>query len=223
VKAISINKNFSFFLCKSTPARANTQALMHVQCDISLSFSHPKSAMVSVNQTTDFAGHVKLDSLSPDTVYYYVVWFSSSPSTAGFDNKTTTTRPLAQATANPSMTGTFRTAPDHHLTSSKPFSFVVGGDLGGQNYCRRVGGVVVGYPIFSIMRALSPAFFVFNGDQIYGDNTCSAKGPSNVTGWTNTEGNFPSVTDNKVNWTNQTQLQDVYNKHWEYNRADLHL
>ena len=73
------------------------------------------------------------------------------------------------------------------------------------------------------MRALSPDFFVFNGDQIYGDNTCSAKGPSNVTGWTNKEGNFPNVTDSKVNWTNQTQLQDVYNKHWEYNRADPHL
>ncbi|MGB6629006.1 MAG: alkaline phosphatase D family protein [Nitrososphaeraceae archaeon] len=204
-------------------SRATTQALMHVQYDTTLAFSHPKSTMVSVNQTTDFAGHVKLDSLSPDTVYYYRVWFSSSSSTAGFDNKTTTTTPLARATANSSMTGTFRTAPDHHLTSSKPVSFVVGGDLGGQSYCRRVGGGVVGYPIFSIMRALSPDFFVFNGDQIYGDNTCSAKGPSNVTGWTNIEGNFPSVTDNKVNWTNQTQLQDVYNKHWEYNRADPHL
>ena len=59
-------------------SRANTQALMHVQYDTTLSFSHPKSTMVSVNQTTDFAGHVKLDSLSPDTVYYYRVWFSSS-------------------------------------------------------------------------------------------------------------------------------------------------
>jgi alkaline phosphatase D len=209
-------------------SRANTQALMHVQYDTTLSFSHPKSAMVSVNQTTDFAGHVKLDSLSPDTVYYYVVWMSSSSSTAGFSNKTTTTTTPVVATANSSMTGTFRTAPNHHLTSSggggnRTISFVVGGDLGGQNYCRRVGGVVVGYSIFSIMRALSPDFFVFNGDQIYGDNTCSAKGPSNVTGWTNIEGNFRSVTDNKVNWTNQTQLQDVYNKHWEYNRFDPHL
>jgi alkaline phosphatase D len=73
------------------------------------------------------------------------------------------------------------------------------------------------------MQALSPDFFVFNGDQIYGDNECSANGPSNVTGWTNIPGNFPSVTDSKVNWTNQTQLQDVYNKHWEYNRADPHF
>ena len=57
-------------------SRTNTQALMHVQYDTTLAFSHPKSTMVSVNQTTDFAGHVKLDSLSPDTVYYYV---SGSP------------------------------------------------------------------------------------------------------------------------------------------------
>jgi alkaline phosphatase D len=196
---------------------------MHVQYDTTSAFSHPKSTMVSVNQTTDFAGHVKLDSLSPGTLYYYHVWFSSSSSiTAGFNNKTTTTTAPLIDNANSSVIGTFRTAPDHHLTSNKPVSFVVGGDLGGQSYCRRVGGVV-GYPIFSIMRALSPDFFIFNGDQIYGDNTCSAKGPSNVTGWTNMEGNFPSVTDNKVNWTNQTQLQDVYNKHWEYNRADQHL
>jgi alkaline phosphatase D len=73
------------------------------------------------------------------------------------------------------------------------------------------------------MQSLSLDFFIFNGDQIYGDIACSADGPSNVTGWKNVEGNFPSVTDNKVNWTNQTQLQDIYNKHWEYNRADTHL
>jgi len=44
--------------------------------------------MVSVNQTTVFAGHIKPDSLSPDIVYYYVVCFSSSSSSAGFNNKT---------------------------------------------------------------------------------------------------------------------------------------
>jgi phosphodiesterase/alkaline phosphatase D-like protein len=48
------------------------------------------------------------------------------------------------------------------------------------------------------MQSLSPDFFIFNGDQIYGDIACSANGPSNVTGWTNIEGNFPSVTDNKI-------------------------
>ena len=118
-----------------------------------------------------------------------------------------------------SMTGTFRTTPDH--LTSRPLSFVVGGDLGGQSYCRRTGEV--GYPIFSIMQALSPDFFLFNGDQIYGDDTCKVTGPSNVTGWYNIPGNFPSITDNRINWTNETQLQDVYNEHWEYNRGDLHF
>ena len=137
-----------------------------------------------------------------------------------------TTIPLvvtsAAAENSSSITGTFRTAPDHLI--SRSVSFVVGGDLGGQNYCRRIGGGgIVGYPIFSIMQALSPDFFIFNGDQIYGDNECSANGPSNVAGWTNIPGNFPNATDNKVNWTNQTQLQDIYNKHWEYNRSDPHL
>jgi alkaline phosphatase D len=135
------------------------------------------------------------------------------------------TTPVVVASAaenSSSITGTFRTAPDH--LTSRSVSFVVGGDLGGQNYCRRIGGGgIVGYPIFSIMQALSPDFFIFNGDQIYGDNECSANGPSNVAGWTNIPGNFPNATDNKVNWTNQTQLQDIYNKHWEYNRSDPHL
>jgi alkaline phosphatase D len=206
-------------------SRANTQAQMNVQYDTNLSFSHAKSKTVLVNHTTDFAGHVKLDSLSPDILYYYRVWFSGNSN----KNKTMTTTPavVVAADANSSSSsiiGTFRTAPDHLTSSnSRPISFVIGGDLAGQNYCRRVGGGIVGYPIFSIMQALSPDFFVFNGDQIYGDNECSANGPSNVTGWTNIPGNFPSVTDTKVNWTNQTQLHDVYNKHWEYNRADPHF
>lgn len=124
-------------------SRANTQALLHVQYDTSLAFSHPRSAMVSVNQTTDFAGHIKPDSLSPDIVCYYVVCFSSSSSSAGFNNKTSTTTPVV-ATVNSSMTGTFRTAPNCHLASSgdggnRTISFIVGGALGGQNYCRRFG------------------------------------------------------------------------------------
>ena len=199
-------------------SRANTQAHMHVQYDTNLHFSHPKSiTAISVNQTTDFAGHVKLNSLSPNTIYYYRVWFTNFVN----NNKESMTA-AAEAAVLPianSMTGTFRTAPDH--LTSRPVSFIVGGDLGGQSYCRRMGEV--GYPTFSIMQALSPDFFLFNGDQIYGDDTCKVTGPSNVTGWYNIPGNFPSITDNRISWTNETQLQDVYNKHWEYNRADPHL
>jgi alkaline phosphatase D len=202
-------------------SRAKDRALMHVQYDTDRSFSHAKSKTLLVDKLTDFAGHIKLDSLSPDTIYYYRVWFSSASDSTNNTTKSLSTRP-------DSMIGSFRTAPDH-LTSSisstnRTISFVIGGDLGGQNYCRRDGiGGIQGYAIFSIMQSLSPDFFIFNGDQIYGDNACSVNGPSNVTGWTNIEGNFPSVTDNKVNWNNQTQLQGIYSKHWEYNRADPHL
>ncbi len=196
-------------------SRAKDRALMHVQYDTDQSFSHAKSETLLVDKLTDFAGHIKLDSLSPDTIYYYWVWFSSASDSTNNTAKSLSTRP-------DSMIGNFRTAPDH--LTSKPVSFVVGGDLGGQNYCRRDGtGGIQGYPIFSIIQSLSPDFFIFNGDQIYGDNACSINGPSNVIGWTNIEGNFPSVTDNKVNWNNQTQLQDIYSKHWEYNRADPYL
>jgi alkaline phosphatase D len=196
-------------------SRAKDRALMHVQYDTDQSFSHAKSKTLLVDKLTDFAGHIKLDSLSPDIIYYYRVWFSSASDSTNNTTKSLSKRPDY-------MIGSFRTAPDH--LTSKPVSFVIGGDLGGQNYCRRDGtGGIQGYPIFSIMQSLSPDFFIFNGDQIYGDNACSINGPSNVTGWTNIEGNFPSVTDNKVNWNNQTQLQDIYSKHWEYNRADPHL
>ena len=196
-------------------SRANDRALMHVQYDTDQSFSHAKSKILLVDKLTDFAGHIKLDSLSPDTIYYYRVWFSSASDSTNNTTKSLSTRPDY-------MIGSLRTAPDY--LTSKPVSFVVGGDLGGQNYCRRDGtSGIQGYSIFSIMQSLSPDFFIFNGDQIYGDNACSINGPSNVTGWTNIEGNFPSVTDNKVNWNNQTQLQGIYSEHWEYNRADPHL
>src|ERR671939_126817 len=57
-------------------SRANAQALMHVQYDTNSSFSHAKSKTSLVDKSTDFAGHIKLDLLSPDTLYYYRVWFS---------------------------------------------------------------------------------------------------------------------------------------------------
>jgi alkaline phosphatase D len=209
-------------------SRTNTKAMMHVQYDSNASFSHAKSKTLLVDKSTDFAGHIKLDLLSPDTLYYYRIWFS--PTCDNINATNSSKGSLSSLSTSDSMIGSFRTAPDYLVNSSssstnnRTISFVVGGDLGGQNYCRRDGtGGIQGYSIFSIMQSLSPDFFLFNGDQIYGDNACSVNGPSNVTGWTNIEGNFLSVTDNKVNWNNQTQLQDIYNKHWEYNRADPHL
>src|SRR5438874_6056537 len=105
-------------------SRANTQAQMNVQYDTTLSFSHAKSKTVLVNHTTDFAGHVKLDSLSPDILYYYRVWFSGNSN----KNKTMTTTPAvvaadANSSSSSSIIGTFRTAPDHLTSSnSRPIS-----------------------------------------------------------------------------------------------------
>lgn len=77
------------------------------------------------------------------------------------------------------------------------------------------------------MKALSPDFFIFNLDQIYGDNDCPLTPSSFVLnhfpGWKNIKGDFPSVTDSSVNWNNSDQLHQVYLKHWQYNRADRHL
>jgi alkaline phosphatase D len=79
------------------------------------------------------------------------------------------------------------------------------------------------YPIFNIIKATSPDFFIFNGDEIYGDNACPASGPSNVTGWDNIPGDFPRSNDPSVNWSDETQVHDVYFRHWKYNRADPNL
>src|SRR5919197_4304268 len=83
-------------------SRANAQAMMHVQYDTKLSFSNGKSKTLLVDKITDFAGHVKLDSLSPDTLYYYRVWFSS---TSGSSNS----GKQLSATTSDSMIGSFRT------------------------------------------------------------------------------------------------------------------
>lgn len=73
------------------------------------------------------------------------------------------------------------------------------------------------------MSGMSPDFFIFNGDQIYADSECTVKGPDNVTGWYNIQGNFSNVSAKNVNWTSVNQIRDIYNKHWEYNRADRYL
>jgi alkaline phosphatase D len=204
-------------------SRSNKEAQMHIEYGTNSSFSpsnSPKTTTASVNESTDFTGQAKIDGLEPNTLYYYRVWFTaqnqySKNDDTNNDNSSSGTGSMV----SDSIRGTFRTSPEH--STSKTVSFVIGGDLGGQRYCKRID---LGYPIFSIMKALSPDFFIFNGDQIYGDDVCpSDQGPQDVIGWHNIQGNFPSVMDNEVNWANLSQLQDIYNKHWEYNRSDRHL
>jgi alkaline phosphatase D len=63
--------------------------------------------------------------------------------------------------------GEFTTLPD--AKSHVPVTFAWSGDLGGQQRCRRG---TAGYPIFDVMRAQQPDFFLFLGDTIYGDDLC---------------------------------------------------
>lgn len=197
-------------------SRTNREAQMNVQYGTNPTFSAslaPAAAKrTAVNDTTDFTGKIRIDGLSPDTQYYYRVWFTDQSN--GIKNKGDL------GSASNSVIGAFITAPQKSA-SKEIVSFIISGDLGGQRYCKRINA---GYPIFSIMKALSPDFFIFNGDQIYADDVCPAnQGPDDVVGWHNVQGDFPSVIDKNVNWDNFSQLQDIYNKHWKYNRSDRHL
>ena len=140
-------------------SRSNLGAKMHVEYDTNSNFSQPRSTDATTlgNQTTDYTSHVKLEGLSPDTLYYYQVWFSTPPLSQA--NKTT-------SFASDILTGSFRTSPSASLSSSnKPISFIFAADLGGQTHCRQVDKG--GYYIFEKMKELSPDFFIANGDMIY--------------------------------------------------------
>jgi alkaline phosphatase D len=198
-------------------AKVNREAQMYVQYDTNLQFSsHPKSQTVLANQTTDFTGHAKLEGLSPNTRYYYRVWFSAASQE----------RENASIVSD-AIVGSFKTAPDYsslllsQSSNSQPnISFIFSADLGGQKYCRQVDK---GYSIFSKMKELSPDFFIANGDMIYAVDKCPADGPDGPSGWQNIPGNFSGIADPNINWTNIDQVLDVYLKHWQYNRADHHL
>ena len=155
------------------------------------------------NQTTDYTAYVMLERLSPDTLYYYRVWFSNK----------------SDSLNSGTLTGSFRTAPDPSLSSTKPLSFIFAADLGGQKHCRQAD--TGGYSIFEKMKELSPDFFIANGDMIYAADKCPVKGPSDD--WKNIPGNFSGIADPNVNWNNTEQVRDTYLKHWQYNRADPYL
>jgi alkaline phosphatase D len=188
---------------------ANKQAQIHNEFDMDSNFSNPISKIAFADQETDFSAHTKLEDLRPDSVYYYRVWFSAL-TTGG------------KSIISERMIGTFQTSPASDSRTDQPLNFVFGGDLGSENFCRRIG---LGYSIFSVIKSLSPDFFVFNGDQIYADDhPCNRGGPvpgSGVVGWENIEGNLPNVI--KANWTSLADLHNFYLERWEYNRNDVHL
>ncbi len=108
----------------------------------------------TVSAATDFAGTVTLTALQPATRYYYRV---RSPSSDAQD----------------AASGDFTTAP--LATRKQDVTFLWGGDLGGQGFCRQPD-----YAIFAPMTALKADFFIFGGDTIYADSPCPS--PPNVPG-----------------------------------------
>ena len=192
-------------------SRANREAQLHVEYDTDPNFSHPDSSKTALaNQTTDYTAHVKLEGLSPDTLYYYRLWFSSDTSSPQSKN--------ASSVVSDNMTGSFRTAINPSASSNKDIKFIFAADLGGQMHCRQIDKG--GYSIFSEMQELSPDFFIANGDMIYAGDKCPFEGPD---GWRNIQGNFSGISDPDVNWTDISQVRDVYLKHWQYNREDPYL
>ena len=189
-------------------ARANAPAVLSVEYSPDPHFAQPDTGpFAQATAATDFTATIKLNDLMPDTVYHYRAWFSDQ----------THRREARSAYA----LGRLRTAPS--ATTRRTVSFVFGGDLGGQQYCRpREQGRDIGYAIFDKMQDLTPDFFIANGDMIYADNDCPAQVPSTPKrqGWHNVPGDFPRITARTVDWTDLTQLQTVFLQHWRYHRAD---
>lgn len=104
---------------------------------------------------TDYTLSIPIDDLSPGTKYRYRVRVGDSLTKGSMEGWST------------ALQGEFTTLPDRSL--SFPLTFAWSGDLGGQQRCRQGEA---GYPIFDVMRAQQPVFFIFLGDTIYSDNVC---------------------------------------------------
>jgi alkaline phosphatase D len=142
----------------------------------------------------DLTAKVKLENLTPATLYRYRVHFE------------------AEGDASEPVEGSFRTAPSPENPAT--VRFVVGGDLGGHRFCREE---TAGYAFFDRMRELRPDFFIANGDMIYADSDCPQARPD---GARNVPGDFPGIDDAAVDWTDAARVREVYLAHWRYNRAD---
>ena len=185
-------------------ARASARAQMHVEVADDPGFVGVKSTRsAAATEATDFTAQILLSGLAPETRYWYRVWLAGAGGAGRSD-------------VSNEVVGTFKTAPA--AGDSRPVSFIVGADVGGQRYCRNAA--LGGYTIFGSMAALQPDFFVANGDMIYADGDCPAEGPDGPGGWENIPGDFPGIGDPVVDWTNTQQVRDVYLRHYRYNRAD---
>jgi alkaline phosphatase D len=144
---------------------------------------------VEVGVATDFTGRIALHGLEPGKSHTFSAWCAvGDPLTDGSDS---------------AGQGAFRTAPDP--SRPQPLRFAFGGDVGGQNVCRDEPR---GYPIFDLIAAQRPDFFVGLGDMIYADDPCRHEGRY---------GSNPQV----VGPPPATNLEG-FRAHWRYNRADEH-
>lgn len=123
-----------------------------------------RSDPITTSQETDFTGMVSLKGLHPATPYRYEVL--TGPGSGPSDSPT-----LSEDQAF----GSFVTAgpPDEPV----PVTFVWGGDLGGQQRCRKG---TEGYVIFDQILRSSPDFAMLLGDFIYADERCPS--PPNLPG-----------------------------------------
>jgi alkaline phosphatase D len=186
-------------------ARSSYPGLMHVLYDTDPAFSQPRHEAypASAIEAEDYTASLRLEGLRPATLYHYRIWFTGVEHVPPLESR--------------KEEGEFRTAPDS--TAPSPVTFVWGGDLGGDEYCRRVGK---GYEICSKLAAAQPDFFLALGDMIYADGFCSTGGPGGEMVWENVPGPVP-VTDPSVSWEDAARVRDIFWQHWRYNREDPHL
>ncbi|HXG18932.1 MAG TPA: alkaline phosphatase D family protein [Methylomirabilota bacterium] len=135
-------------------ARANRAATLVVEYAENVALRRSQTAgAVRVTAKTDFTGVVAVTGLQPATRYYYRV------------------RPAKTSVTG--VIGSFVTAP--LAEQSHTVTFLWGGDLGGQGFCRQPA-----YAIFRPMAAQVADFFLFGGDTIYADSPCPS--PPNAPG-----------------------------------------
>lgn len=107
---------------------------------------------VPISTAHDLTGEVIMTELEPGQAYLYRAALTTAEE------------------IGPAVYGRFQTAPA--AETAAPLSFVFGGCLGGQGYCRTAEGWV----IFDEMVATQPDFFLLIGDGVYLDTTCKAEG-----------------------------------------------
>ncbi len=189
--------------------RGDRESRLVVDFSTSSSFKKQVQTQIGslVGAETDYTGTIDLQSLHPDTTYYYQVRFVNG-----------TVKPWNGKLQK--LTGRFRTAPTNEQARS--VRFVWAADMAGQGWGRNPNLKITafdgeeiqgGYVIFDVMRKLQPDFAVFSGDMIYADNAIppSKAIPESVGGGT---------------WVNEPAKDfvavslDQFRENWKYNLGD---